>query len=71
MNVTGADFGILRAHIKLDYTENPITLVKDYKIARGEEGVDVDIELLEKKELEFWQAVQRREMPNWHALPTI
>jgi putative phage-type endonuclease len=69
LNVLEADFAILRALLKLEYYENPQTIIVDYEIGRPE--VEKDIELLEEQEERFWECVVNKNPPDWSQLPSL
>lgn len=69
LNVTGYSFAILKAQLKYDYDGEIRIETKHYKISRKD--VEEDIELLEKKEIEFWNEYVEKDKRPPLLLPEI
>lgn len=62
MMVMEADFAVLKAQLKYEYSGGDIMLqTRHYKIERSE--VLEDIQILQSSEREFWKAVQNKKKP--------
>ena len=55
LNVTGYGFAILKAQLKYDFDEDIRLETRHYTILRNEQ----DIKLLQQKEIEFWEYVEK------------
>lgn len=66
--VTDADFAILKAQLKYDYSGDIFLQIRHYHIERTE--VAEDIEILKNAEAEFWGHIQNDTRPNL-MLPSI
>lgn len=69
MMVTGYSFVILKAHLKTDWSGNLLITTKHYIIRR--EDVQADIDLLQAKEIEFWNEYVVKDKRPGLILPTI